>query len=99
LTGGVSELESAAPGLALARIARLARTDEPARRAIAGGARRLDDLPRGTTRAALLEFLEAWGDRAVREAELAVPRWSEDPGPLLAMLASSLRAPLPVDAE
>lgn len=99
LTGGVTDLESAAPGLALARVARLARTEPDAEAAIVGGARRLDDLPRGTTRAALLEFLESWGERAMREAELSVPRWSEDPAPLLAMLAASLRSPAGLDVD
>ena len=99
LTGGVTDLESAAPGLGLARVTRLARTEPEAEAAILGGARRLEDLPRGTTRAALLEFLESWGERAVREAELAVPRWSEDPGPLMAMIAASLRAPPGLDAD
>jgi rifampicin phosphotransferase len=51
------------------------------------------DIPAGPSRRAIEEFLEAYGDRAVREAELATPRWREDPGQLIAMLVSALRAP------
>ena len=40
---------------------------------------------------ALASFLELYGDRAVREAELSTPRWKEDPRPVLAMIRVSLR--------
>jgi len=91
LTGGVSDLASAAPGIALSRIAKLARTDDEARDALLEGrAKRLEDLPRGATRAALLEFMESYGERAVREAELSVPRWNEDSSQVIAMLTASL---------
>ena len=42
-----------------------------------------DAIPEGTTRRALQSFLELYGDRAVREAELSTPRWKEDPRPVL----------------
>jgi pyruvate,water dikinase len=59
----------------------------------------LSDLPAGPTRAALLEFVERFGDRAVKEAELSTPRWREDSAPLLSMLAAALRgAPIDPDA-
>jgi pyruvate,water dikinase len=93
LAGGIRELESAGPGVALARIAQRAR-EEPAaqERLLAGTVHGPADLPDGPTRYALEAFLVSFGDRAVREAELATPRWSEDPGAVVAMLVSSLRA-------
>jgi pyruvate,water dikinase len=93
LTAGVGDLESAQPGIALQRIAAVVRQDEPARRALeSGSAKRVSDLPEGPARRALATFLATYGDRAVREAELATPRWREDPAILLAMLRSALRA-------
>ena len=93
LAGGVRELDSAAPGVALARLAEVVR-DEPAARdlLLAGTVRTPTDLPEGPTRRALERFLELYGDRAVREAELATPRWRDDPAPVIAMLVSSLRS-------
>ncbi len=94
LTGGIAAVESANPGLALLRVARIARREpEALEKLLAGVARNLDDLPAGPTRASLLEFLEAFGDRAVREAELMTPRWREDHASLLAMLTAALRGP------
>ena len=99
LVGGVRELESAGPGIALARVAETVRADAPAcERLLAGGAQHPADLPAGPGRRAIEHFLEMYGDRAVREAELATPRWRENPAPLLDMLVSSLRAP-PSDPE
>lgn len=99
LSSGIAELESTKPGVALMHVAALARTEPEALEAIVfGGARAPTDLPRSLTRAALDELLERHGDRAVREAELATPRWREDPSELFAMLRSALRAP-PIDPE
>jgi pyruvate,water dikinase len=93
LVGGVRELDSANPGLALARVADIARGDLPAASKLARGeAHRVEDLPMGPARRAVERFLEDFGDRAVREAELSTPRWREDPSNVLQMLASSLRA-------
>ncbi|MEV6601530.1 PEP/pyruvate-binding domain-containing protein [Actinoplanes sp. NPDC051346] len=36
-------------------------------------------------------FLEAYGHRGVAEVDLGVPRWDEDPTPVLAMIANYLR--------
>lgn len=92
LTGGIAELESANPGLALLRVANIARHEPTALAALqSGNARVIDDLPHGPTRGALLEFLEHFGDRAVKEAELMTPRWREDPSSLLTMLQAALR--------
>ncbi|MBK9261106.1 MAG: phosphoenolpyruvate synthase [Polyangiaceae bacterium] len=93
LTGGVRELDSAAPGVALARLAEVVRNDPTARELLlAGTVRGPSDLPEGNTRRALERFLDLYGDRAVREAELATPRWREDSQPVISMLVSSLRA-------
>ncbi|WP_050435437.1 PEP/pyruvate-binding domain-containing protein [Chondromyces crocatus] len=94
LVGGAQEVESAAPGVELARVGTIALREAAARdRLFSGDARSPDDLPDGPTREALRAFLERYGDRAVREAELSTPRWSEDPQPVMAMLTASMRSP------
>lgn len=94
LAGGVRELDSANPGVALAGVAEAANRDEAAReKLLQGEVRRASDLPRGPAREALEKFLDEFGDRAVREAELSTPRWREDPGQVLAMLTAAMRAP------
>lgn len=94
LTGGVRELDSANPGVELSRVAEIANREEAAReRLTSGHARSLADLPRGPTREALAQFLEVFGDRAVREAEIATPRWREEPAQVIAMLTAAMRAP------
>ena len=94
LAGGVRELDSARPGVALARVAEVAQGDPPAReRLLSGDIRSPAELPEGPTRRALDEFLAAFGDRAVREAELATPRWREDPSAVMGMLVSAVRSP------
>ncbi|WP_437732852.1 PEP/pyruvate-binding domain-containing protein [Sorangium sp. So ce1335] len=99
LAGGVRELDSAGPGIELARVAELVMLDRVAReRLLAGEVRWPRDLPEGPARDALARFLDAYGDRAVREAELATPRWREDPTPVIAMLTASLRG-APGDPE
>ncbi|WP_433930548.1 PEP/pyruvate-binding domain-containing protein [Sorangium cellulosum] len=99
LAGGVRELDSAGPGIELARVAELVMLDRVAReRLLAGEVRWPRDLPEGPARDALARFLDAYGDRAVREAELATPRWREDPSPVIAMLMASLRG-APGDPE
>jgi pyruvate,water dikinase len=99
LSAGVGDLESALPGIALSQVAAIARHDEPARRALeAGTVRGVVDLPEGPTRRAFTQFLATYGDRAVREAELATPRWREDQRTLVAMLRAALRTADP-DAD
>ncbi|WP_437588712.1 PEP/pyruvate-binding domain-containing protein [Sorangium sp. So ce1000] len=99
LAGGVRELDSAGPGIELARVAELVMQDRTAReRLLAGEVTWPRDLPEGPARDAYARFLDAYGDRAVREAELATPRWREDPSPVIAMLTASLRA-APGDPE
>jgi phosphohistidine swiveling domain-containing protein len=99
LTSGVGDLDSAAPGIALSHVAAICAKDAAARQALLAG--RLHDpseLPPGAGRRALGQFLDAYGDRAIREAELTTPRWSEQPEPVLAML-TALLASDPVDPE
>jgi pyruvate,water dikinase len=99
LSAGVGDLESALPGIALSQVAAIARHDENARRALeAGSVHSVADLPEGPTRRALAQFLATYGDRGVREAELSVPRWREDPSVLVSMLRAALRT-LDPDAE
>ena len=84
----LSGVESAAPAAALLRVARIAADDEPARAALLGDAMptTLEALPAGPTRNAFSKFLSEFGHRAVREAEIAEPRWREDPSLLLSTL-------------
>jgi pyruvate,water dikinase len=99
ITAGVGELDSAAPGVALAHVTAITRRDPDAARLL--GERKvgsLAELPDGPARRALSQFIEAYGDRGLRESELMMPRWSQDPRPLFAMVAAGLRA-APCDPE
>lgn len=92
LTGGIRDVESARPGIAIMHLANLARREPEARSAIEREQTTgLDAIPDGATRRALQSFIELYGDRAVREAELSTPRWKEDPRPVLRMLRAALR--------
>ena len=95
LLTGLADLDSAAPGLRLWYLAETARTEPAARDALLAADPtkiRTDDLPRGPTRKALEVFLEAFGHRGTREAEIAEPRWREDPTLLFATLQIHLRS-------
>ncbi|MFO0666058.1 MAG: PEP/pyruvate-binding domain-containing protein [Polyangiaceae bacterium] len=91
LTAGIRDLESARPALGMARVAKVAKGDPEARAIIEQGITRIEQLPEGPTRRALAHFLELYGDRAVREAELSTPRWKEDQTHVLTMLRVALR--------
>jgi len=93
LLSGLQDVASARPGLVLRQIARLAREEpELAERIRAAELSELTvaDLPDGRTRDALIRFLEEYGYRGIREAEIAAPRWSEDPTLMFAALRSHL---------
>lgn len=93
LLAGFSDLESAAPGVSLFHIAEIARNDAAARALIEArdpGALQVDELPEGPTRRAMRSFLRAYGFRCPREAELATPRWREDPSTLFAAIRAHL---------
>jgi rifampicin phosphotransferase len=92
LTSGIRDVESARPGIGVMHVAGLARREPEASAAIERESTTgLDAIPEGATRRALQSFLELYGDRAVREAELSTPRWKEDPRPVLRMLRAALR--------
>ena len=92
LTSGIRDVESARPGVGIMHVAALARREPEAAAAIERESTiGLDALPEGPTRRALQSFLELYGDRAVREAELSTPRWKEDARPVLRMLRAALR--------
>jgi phosphohistidine swiveling domain-containing protein len=96
LTSGIRDLESARPGMGIMHVAVLAGREPDARAAIERETTTgFDAIPEGATRRALQSFIELYGDRAVREAELSTPRWKEDPRPVLRMLRAALRT----DAE
>ena len=96
LTTGIRDLESARPAIGLMRVVNLAGQEPAARAALESEATTgLDALPEGPTRRALASFLELYGDRAVREAELSTPRWREDPRPVLAMVRVALKGRAP----
>lgn len=82
LLTGLADVESAIPGLSLWHIAEMARVEPEAREILTTrdpSELRLADLPEGPTRRAMERFLQAHGFRGAREAEIAEPRWSEDP--------------------
>jgi pyruvate,water dikinase len=92
LTSGIRDVESARPGIGIMHVAALARREPEARAVLERDSTTgLDAVPEGATRRALQSFLELYGDRAVREAELSTPRWKEDPRPVLRMLRAALR--------
>jgi len=91
LTRGIRDLESARPAIGVMRIVDLARRDTEARKMLVQDGATVSGLPEGPAKRALVSFLDLYGDRAVREAELSTPRWKEDPRPVLAMVRVALR--------
>ena len=109
LVRGVGNITSADHALRLRELAEAARS-EPRAIAFferyRNGARAADDassegadwreaLGDGTTRNLAEEFLVEYGHRAIREVELAEPRWSEDPSFLWQEVATLLAEPPP----
>jgi phosphohistidine swiveling domain-containing protein len=98
LYSGLSGLRSAEPGLDLLRMARRIARDPALRaRVIATPPEALretleSDSAGRTLLAAFDAFLASHGHRAIREAELSVPRWSEDPTFPLGVLGAYLGA-------
>jgi pyruvate,water dikinase len=92
LVRGIRDLESARPAIAVAKIIQCAALEPEATAALENpSTKSLDALPRGPTRRAIENFIELYGDRAVREAELSTPRWREDPLSVLTMIRVALR--------
>lgn len=96
LLAGAADLESAKPGIALWHLAEAVRSDPLARSTVLEtepSALRVDSFAAGSeVRRDLEAFLAAYGFRAVREAELMTPRWSEDPTLLFATLRETVRS-------
>jgi pyruvate,water dikinase len=87
-------VDSAAPGVTLYHIAESSAREPEVRAAILAQPAtdlRVESLPDGPTRRSLQRFLEAYGHRGTREAEVAAPRWAEDPTLLFATLQIYLR--------
>lgn len=101
LLSGLKDVDSAQPGFALWQIAQLAK-NEPAAAAciLETDPSRLSvrSLPTGSTRDALHSFVEEFGYRGVREAEIAAPRWAEEPTLIFAALRSHLVSDLDLGA-
>jgi pyruvate,water dikinase len=92
LTSGIRDLESARPAIGIMHIASIARREPEARLAIElESTMGLDAIPEGPTKRALASFIDLYGHRAVREAELSTPRWREDHKTVLTMLRIALR--------
>jgi len=93
LLSGLQDVASARPGFVLWQVAQLAREEpEVAERIRVTDLSELSvaGLPPGRTRDALSRFVEDYGFRGIREAEIAAPRWSEDPTLMFATLRSHL---------
>ncbi|MBW2529366.1 MAG: phosphoenolpyruvate synthase [Deltaproteobacteria bacterium] len=92
LAVGGEGLESARPGVAIARLAAAAHRQPHLAEALERGEiASVDELPGGEVRKGLEAFMTEFGDRAIREAELATPRWREQPADVFAMLAAAVR--------
>ena len=94
LLTGLLDVDSAGPGIALWRIADVARRDAPALAYLTSkepDALVVGEVPAGPTRLVLEEFLDQYGDRGAREAEIAEPRWREDPTLPFATIRMHLR--------
>lgn len=99
ITSGVGDLESSALGIALSHVTAIAEKDAAARELLlARKVRQPADLPAGPARRALQHFLEAYGERALRESELMTPRFGEAPEPILDMVVAGLSGE-PVDPD
>lgn len=96
LLSGASDLESARPGVALWLMAEAIRKDEEAVSILVDSdlsTLRVSSFPEGSRiRRDLDTFQAAYGYRAVREAELTTPRWSEEPSMIFAALREYLRS-------
>jgi pyruvate,water dikinase len=83
LVAGTGEVVSAAHGVRLFDVADAARRDPPALAWLAETPRDAQGWralpPTSPFRQALTRFLDDYGHRAVYEAEVATPRWNEDP--------------------
>lgn len=95
LIGGIEELESAAPGIALWHIAQEILQDK---RCVEFFLRtdpkkiNLNNIPSYRIRHELEQFFKAYGYRCVKEGEIASPRWEEEPWTIYLLLKKNLEA-------
>lgn len=92
MTGNV-DIESAQPGIALAHLAIAIENNAEAREILAhrsASELRVDDFAKTSIAPQMSAFFQAYGFRAVREAELSTPRWSEDPSFVFAAIKGQL---------
>ena len=106
LLSGLTGVQSAEPGLDLLRMAQRVATSEELVASVLNIApdKLLPMLKEGTDAqqslaSAIEAFLRSHGHRAAREAELAEPRWSEDPTFPLSVLQKYLQDPRAPDPE
>lgn len=94
LFSAVNGIESAEPILALIALSQIAREDVSLEAFIDGDAELTSeiDLPPGKTRTGLEAFLRSYGHHAIRQGELASPRWREQPQVLIQALRLCIRA-------
>jgi pyruvate,water dikinase len=100
LLSGLQDVASARPGFALWQIAQIAREEPEVADYIRGtelAELTVTGLPVGRTRSALRRFVDDYGYRGIREAEIAAPRWSEDPTLMFAALRSHLASATDLD--
>lgn len=95
-----ADVVTARPALAFSQVSAIAALDPAGRSWLENGRfeKFSTELPEGPLRRAMLEYLSAFGDRGIAEAELSSPRWSEDATPLFRMLRATARG-APVDAD
>lgn len=94
ITAGVANLATATPAVALGHVLAIAAREPAARAGLGTGA-----LPEGcATARALRQWLDAFGDLSLNDAELTVPRFREDPRFITRILQWGLQS-APPDAE
>ncbi|MBI2760655.1 MAG: hypothetical protein HYX51_04425 [Chloroflexi bacterium] len=103
LVTGLATMETANATVALWQVARLAADNSAARSVIQADppvtlrARLRGEPGAAAVADALDRFFDDFGHRCVDEFELAAPRWSEDPGFIVATLRAYLTAPAEAD--
>jgi pyruvate,water dikinase len=92
LISGIEDVESAGPGRALLSAALAFRGDAAAAQRLLSDDPLIapEQLPGGRARQAVEDLLRRYGHRGVREAELAEPRWREQPQLLFDALRGQL---------
>ncbi len=100
LLGGLTDVQSAAPGLELLDLARFLRAHPALRNAFEAHALNQTQWANETKASAegqqfwrmFNTLIERWGHRAAREADLMTPRWNEDHSFLVEVIRQHLKA-------